>query len=219
LGAYYGHQIAEAERAGRVTKVECDPSLPVHTAWDLGIGDSTAIWLWQAAPDGLRIIDFVEDHGKGLPHYVAALNAKGHSYGIDFVPHDAKARELGTGRTRVETLIALGRRPQVVPMHTIDDGINAVRQLAPRMWFDAAATTHGLEALRQYRADYDEKTKAFKNKPRHDWTSHAADAARYMAMAYREMVGAPPKPKPVHPPGTVFLPGPPEPARGVKIRI
>ena len=221
IGAYYGHHIAEAERDGRVKLVEPDPALPVHTAWDLGIGDSTAIWFWQAAPDGLRIVDFLEDHGKGLPHYASELSARGYRYGVDFVPHDAKARELGTGRTRVETLVSLGRNPQLIPMHTVDDGINAVRQLFPRMWFNEETTRKGLEALRQYRAEYDEKHKAFKTRPRHDWTSHAADAARYMAMAYRDLAQIKPKRKPTPPPGTVMLPGAPRPidTSRVKIRI
>ena len=219
LGAYYGSDIARAEREGRVGMFPLDPLLPVHTAWDLGIGDSTAIWLWQAAPDGLRVIGHIEDHGKALPHYVGELSALGYRYGLDFVPHDAKARELGTGRTRVETLISLGRKPQLVPAHTVEDGINALRVMFPRIRFDAEATRHGLEALRQYRTDFDEKTKAFKNTPRHDWTSHSADAARYMAIAYRDMV-APPKPvKRPQPLGSVILQGPPEAPRGVRIKI
>lgn len=219
LGAYYGSDIARAEREGRVGMFPLDPLLPVHTAWDLGIGDSTAIWLWQAAPDGLRVIGHIEDHGKALPHYVGELSALGYRYGLDFVPHDAKARELGTGRTRVETLISLGRKPQLVPAHTVEDGINALRVMFPRIRFDAEATKHGLEALRQYRTDFDEKTKAFKNTPRHDWTSHSADAARYMAIAYRDMV-APPKPvKKPQPVGSVILQGPPEAPRGVRIKI
>jgi len=219
LGAYYGSDIARAEREGRVGMFPLDPLLPVHTAWDLGIGDSTAIWLWQAAPDGLRVIGHIEDHGKALPHYVGELSALGYRYGLDFVPHDAKARELGTGRTRVETLISLGRKPQLVPAHTVEDGINALRVMFPRIRFDGEATKHGLEALRQYRTDFDEKTKAFKNTPRHDWTSHSADAARYMAIAYRDMV-APPKPvKRPQPLGSVILQGPPEAPRGVRIKI
>ncbi|MFG1340381.1 hypothetical protein [Xanthobacter autotrophicus] len=219
VGAYYASLIADAERAGRIGECKVDLAQPVHTAWDLGIGDSTAIWLWQAAPGGLRVIDFIESHGKPLSFYVGELQARGHAYGIDFVPHDARARELGTGRTRVETLLGLGRNPSVVPMHTLDDGINALRQMFPRMWFDATATRDGLEALRQYRTDFDEKLKVFRDKPRHDWTSHAADAARYMAMAFREMTQAAQKPKPVAAPGQVYLPGPPKPRSGVKIRI
>lgn len=219
LGAYYGHQIAEAEREGRIGEFPADELFPVHTAWDLGIGDSTAIWLWQAVPGGLRVIDHIEASGKSLPWFVAELNARSHAYGTDFVPHDARARELGTGKTRVETLVDLGRKPQIAPHVSIEDGINAVRQMLPRMRFHEPDCADGIEALRQYRTDYDEKLKAFKNRPRHDWTSHTADAARYMALAYREMVVTP-KPKPAAPPpGMIQLPGPPAPKRGNRIRL
>lgn len=195
-GAYYGKEIVEAERLGRIGVVEVDPVLPVHTAWDLGIGDSTAIWFFQVAPDGIRVVDFYENHGQGLPHYAAQLRSRGYNYGVDWVPHDARARELGSGRTRVETLIELGRKPRVVPGHTVMDGINAARVSFGSFWFDGARTKPGIEALRQYRAEYDEKTKAFKNNPRHDWTSHAADAFRYMAMAWKELKAPVVKPKP-----------------------
>jgi hypothetical protein len=111
------------------------------------------------------------------------------------VPHDAKVRELGTGRTRVETMGKMGLKPRLVPDHKIDDGINAVRLLIPRMWFNTPDTRDGVEGLKQYRTDYDEKLRTFKNAPRHDWTSHRADAFRYLAMAYREIVPEAPKPK------------------------
>ena len=112
------------------------------------------------------------------------------------MPHDAKARELGTGRTRVETLQTMGQDVALVPSHTVMDGINGARVSFPRFWFDATRCKQGLEALRQYRSEYDEKTKAFKNQPRHDWTSHAADAFRYLAMAWRTLAAPKPPPKP-----------------------
>ena len=197
-GAYYGKEIVEAERIGRIGTQAHDPALPVHTAWDLGIGDSTAIWFFQVAPDGIRIVDFYENHSHGLAHYVAELNARGinYRYGDDWVPHDAKVRELGSGRTRIETLQALGRRPRLVPDHNVMDGINAARVSFKSFWIDAAKCKPGLEALRQYRAEYDEKLKVFKDKPRHDWTSHAADAFRYLAMAWRAMKPEKPAIKP-----------------------
>jgi phage terminase large subunit len=195
MGAYYGRDIAQAERDGRITSVPYEPDAKTYTAWDLGMGDSTAIWCWQAVGSEIRVIDYIEDHGKPLGHYVSWLNARGYQYAEDMVPHDAKVRELGTGKSRIETLLELGRKPQVVPDHKREDGINAVRLTLPRVWFDAERCKHGIEALRQYRSDFDEKTRAFKNTPRHDWTSHAADAFRYMAIAYREL-----KPKPVEKP-------------------
>lgn len=185
LGAYYGRDVAEAERAGRITDVEPIDG-PVHTAWDLGIGDSTAIWFWQASGNEIRVIDHYENHGQAIPHYVAEIEARGYSKGIDYVPHDAKVRSLETGRTRVETLITLGRKPKLVANHKIMDGVNAARLTLPRCWFDAERCKDGIEALRQYRADFDEKTRAFKDAPKHDWTSHTADAFRYLCMAWRE---------------------------------
>jgi hypothetical protein len=121
--------------------------------------------------------------------------AKRYAVAADFVPHDAKVRELGTGRTRIETMVSLGRNPLLVPDHKVMDGINALRVSMPKVWIDADRCAVGIEALRQYREDYDEKKKVFLGRPRHDWSSHAADAARYMAMAWRQLVPKPP-PKP-----------------------
>lgn len=187
IGAYYGRELAELERAGRILDVAYDPLLPVHTAWDLGIGDSTAIWFFQVGPDGLRIIDFLEDHGKPLKHYVAEIEARGYRKGDDWVPHDARVRSLDTGRTRVETLIDLGRKPRIAPEQKLMDGVNAVRLVLPLCWFDRSKCRDGLEALRHYRTEYDERAKAFRTTPRHDWSSHASDAFRYLALAYREL--------------------------------
>ena len=198
LGAYYGKEIAAAERAGRIGSVPVDPALPVHTAWDLGIGDSTAIWFFQVARDGLRVVDYYENHGQGLPHYAAELSARGYSYGIEYLPHDAAARELGSGRAIQETLRQLTRRhPRILPAQNVMDGINAARVTLGLAWFDAERCAAGLEALRQYRADYDEKLKTFRDRPKHDWSSHGADAFRYLSMAWRSLAPVKPKPKPV----------------------
>ena len=210
MGAYYGALIADAERDGRVCDVPIEPALPIHTAWDLGIGDSMAIWVWQAGPEGMRLVDHIEDHGKPLPHYVAELNARGYVGGTDFVPHDARVRDLGTGKTRLEVLAELKRSPSLVAIHQVDDGINAVRHMLPRMWFDRSSCADGIEALRQYRTEFDDKTNAYRQRPRHDWTSHTADALRYAAMAYRDMVVVPVEEKPKPKPGEVWI-GPPEP--------
>lgn len=196
IGAYFGKEMAEAERQGRITDVLHDPKLPVFTAWDLGIGDSTAIWFWQAVGPEIRIIDFYENNGESIEHYAKVLHSKPYRYEWDFVPHDARVREFGTGRTRIETMVSHKLKPKLVPESKVDDRINALRLLFPRIWFDSKLG--GLEALRQYRADYDDKKRAFKDTPLHDWSSHAADSATYMAMAYREMKGpAKPKPKPI----------------------
>jgi phage terminase large subunit len=195
-GAYFGKEIANAERDGRICDVPYEPSLPVHTAWDLGVGDSTAIWFFQIAGGEIRVIDHYENSGHGLGHYASVLSAREYTYGTDFVPHDARVKELGTGRTRVETLLGLGRRPTVIPLASVEDGINAARLTLQRCWFDRTKCAQGLEALRQYRADYDEKARVFKNAPKHDWTSHTADAFRYLALAWREIAPSVVKPKP-----------------------
>ena len=197
LGAYYSNEIAEAERNGRFVDLAYDPLLPVNLAWDLGIGDSTAIWVFQAVRNEIRVLDFYENSGFALEHYVTVLEGRGWR-GTDWLPHDARVRELGTGRTRVETLTSMGRKIALVPAHGVEDGINAGRLALPLAWFNRRTTAAGVEALRQYRAEYDEKTKAFRNAPRHDWTSHAADAWRYLAMVWRAMTPvAPAKPKPI----------------------
>lgn len=199
LGAYFGKDIADGERAGRIKPWPdlYDPSIPVHCAWDLGMGDPTAIWFFQIGPDGVRVIDCYENHGHVVSHYINELNSRGYTYGNDYVPHDARVRNAETGRTRVETLINLKRKPILVPDHKLMDGINAVRVSFPRIRIDADKCKIGLEALRQYRAEFDEKAKVFKNTPKHDWTSHYADAFRYMAMAWRELVMPKEKPKAV----------------------
>lgn len=198
LGAYFGRELADAEAAGRITSVPYDPILPVYTAWDLGISDSTAIWFFQVSRNELRVIDHYEASGYGLPHYAAVLAARGYNYDTEYLPHDAQARQLGSGRTLWETLSALtNRHPRILPQQNVMDGINAARLTIAQAWFDAERCHDGLEALRAYRADYDERRKVFTDRPRHDWASHSADAARYMSMAWREMQPAKPPPPPV----------------------
>ena len=113
LGAYYGKEIAQAEREGRICDVPVDPHLPVHTAWDLGIGDPMAIWFFQVHAQSVRVVDYYENYGFAIPHYVGVIEAKGYPQGIDFVPHDARVRDISTGRTRIETLLSLNRRPDL----------------------------------------------------------------------------------------------------------
>jgi len=196
-GAYYAPQLAKLSEDNRICDLAPDPDLPVHTVWDLGIGDSTAIWFWQVVGNEIRVIDHYEAHGQGLPHYAAVIKARGYTPGDDWVPHDARVRELGTGRTRVETLRGLGLSPRLVPNHKVEDGINAVRETLPHCWFDRTRCDYGLDALRQYRAEKVEDRGMFRDKPLHDWTSHTADAMRYLAMAWRELQPARKKPDPI----------------------
>jgi len=185
-GAYYATEMAAADAAGRIGRVPYEPRLPVHTAWDLGVGDATAIWFYQAAGPEVRIIDYLENAGVGLDHYARELQRRGYVYGEHILPHDARVQELGSGKTRVETLTALGFRPRVLDSHKLDDGIGAARLLLPRCWFDAEKCARGLEALRHYRTEWDGRRQTFRERPLHDWASHAADAFRYLAMGLRE---------------------------------
>lgn len=188
-GAIFAKELEAARAEKRISVVPVDPILPVHTFWDLGFGgkgDSTAIWfVQQLRNQEIRLIDFYEAQGEGLPHYVAMLQAKGYAYGKHWAPHDIVVKEA-SGRTRIETAASLGLRFEIAPNVSIEDGIHAARMLMPRCWFDAERCKAGLEALQHYRRDYNQRLNEFKATPVHDWASHAADAFRYLAVALRE---------------------------------
>lgn len=185
-GAYFGKEMRQAEQDGRISGVPYDKAAEVVTAWDLGIGDSTAIWFAQAIGREIHVIDYYESSGVGLDHYVGVLRQRGYLYGDNILPHDVEARELGTGKTRKETLEALGlRNIRIAPKVSLEDGISAARLFISKCWIDRAKCEYGIEALKQYRTEYDEKRKVFSNRPLHDWTSHAADAWRYLALGFR----------------------------------
>lgn len=189
-GAYYGKEFSEMDQAGRITNVPYDPALPVHTAWDLGMSDSTVIWFVQAHGGETRWIDCLKGEGVGLDWYVKHLQEKPYVWGNHYLPHDVRVRELGTGKSRLEVLSELGlRNIEVAPRMDIMDGIQALRMLLPRSWFDKTTCKQGIEALRMYRRHYDERRQEFQTHPFHDWTSHYADAARYFAIAHREQMG------------------------------
>jgi hypothetical protein len=183
IGAYYGKLLGEAEEDDRITRVPYDPMYPVHTAWDLGINDSTAIWFAQIFRGGaVNVIDYYESSGVGLDHYADILTKKDYNYGDHLAPHDIEVRELGSGKSRLETAYSLGIRFKVVPKMKVADGINAARMLLPKCYFDRDKTAEGLDMLRQYRQEWDDKKRSFRDAPRHDFTSHAADAFRYLAV-------------------------------------
>lgn len=185
VGAYYARDMQTAEEEGRVTVVAPERGLQVHTAWDLGIDDATAIWMFQAAGREIRVVDYIEASGEALDYYARELQKRPAVWGEHILPHDAQVKELGTGRSRVETLEGLGlRNIRVLPAQRVEDGINAVRMILPQCWFDAKRCARGIQALRNYRREFDEKTKAFRQRPLHDWSSHAADAFRYLALGY-----------------------------------
>jgi hypothetical protein len=187
IGSYYGPQMKAAEEEKRVCRIPVEPHVKVTTAWDLGIGDSTAIWFCQRVGKEIRLIDFYEASGVGLEHYAKVLQERGYVYGEHLLPHDVRVKELGTGVSRLDTLDKLGlRNVRVIPQLDPADGISAVRGLLPRCWFDTDKTKRGRDALAQYRREYDDKLKAFKIRPLHDWTSHASDAMRYLAVGLQD---------------------------------
>lgn len=184
VGAYYGDQMMRAEKENRIGRVPWEPRIPVDTAWDLGIDDSTSIWFLQTLGTERRVIDYYENSGEGLAHYVKVLKEREYHYGRHFGPHDIEVRELGTGKTRLETARSMGIKFTVVHQMPVEDGIEAVRNLIPTCWFDQEKCERGIEALRQYRKEFNERTKSF-GSPVHDWSSHGADAFRTLACGYR----------------------------------
>jgi len=184
-GAYYAQVLADAERLGRVRAIPHEPSLPVHTGWDLGIGDPTSIWFAQLVHGEPRLIDYYEASGVGLEHYVAQLRA-GHRahwvYGQHFFPHDLRVKELGSGLSRVDVLRNFGLSPTVLPASSVDDGIAQARFILRKCCFNAERCGLGLKLLRQYRSEWDDKRQVLKPAPLHDFTSHCADAFRYLCI-------------------------------------
>ncbi len=194
-GAYWGREMGQAETDGRICDVAYDPESPVWTAWDLGVRDSTAIWFFQPLAGGVNVIDYYEASGVGVDHYADVLHNRGYKLGHCLVPHDAKVKEWGSGRTRIEIMQSLNLQPWIVPDHRLMDGIQAGRTTIPMARFDKTKCAEGIEALKQYRAEYDEERKVLKPTPLHDWSSHAADAWRYLAIGWREMRATEPAPK------------------------
>lgn len=190
-GAYYAIEMRDAKSSGRIGFVPYEPSLGVITSWDLGIGDSTSIWFFQVSGAEIRVIDYYENNGVGLDHYARALNDKGYIYSEHILPHDVQVKELGSGKSRIETLDNLGIRPiTIAPKLGVDDGIQASRSIIPRCWFDAEKVERGIDCLRQYHREYNETNKAWQGRPKHDWASHGADAFRYFAVGYRPVASA-----------------------------
>lgn len=185
-GAYYAKDITLAEQSGRITGVPHDKAADVVAAWDLGIGDSTAIWIGQLVGQEIHMLDYYESSGQGLDHYVDYIKALPFTVHEHILPHDAAAKELQTGKSRVQFLRERGLNcNEPLPQHAVDDGINAVRMKLNAVWFDRDGCEHGIDCLRMYRAEFDEKKKTLKPRPLHDWSSHGADAFRYFIMGVR----------------------------------
>jgi phage terminase large subunit len=189
IGAYYAPDLNRIEK--QVCRVVWEPKVPVHTAWDLGRGASneTSIWMFQQVGSEVRVVDYESGNSLNLAGYVNLLRERPYVWGTDLLPHDAEPKRLQTGESVQDTLRGLGRPNSViVPMHNVADGINAVQMMLPRCWFDAEKCKDGLNALRHYRREFDEKRKTFKDRPDHNWASHGADAFRYLAMGLRLIV-------------------------------
>ena len=186
-GAIYTKELSAAREQGRIGLVPYDPILPVDTDWDLGVGDSTAIWFSQTLRSGeVRLIDYYEASGEGLPHYAQMLSQRGYVYGQHWAPHDIQVRELASGRSRLETAASLGIKFQMAPNVSLEDGIHAVRLFLPRCWFHEEKCKAGIEALQHYRRDYNSRINEFKATPVHDWASHGSDAFRYLAVRHKQ---------------------------------
>lgn len=223
LGAFYGLEMADVRNEERIREIMALPHQPVHRAWDLGMRDDTSIWWYQQVGAQLFILDHYAASGAGVEHFAEAIEQRksmhGWVDGVDYVPHDAKIKEWGSGRTRVETMQTLGLHPQLVPMASLDDGINAARRTLPLCVFHPRTEEGGISALEQYRREWDEEKKSFRVNAVHDWTSHPADAFRYLALSWRPL--PPRRAKPQKGPlfGGIRIPPPPEPGRRREIRL
>jgi phage terminase large subunit len=186
-GAIYGEEIAKIEDKNQIARVPYDPTLPVSTAWDLGVADHSSIIFFQQKGTGVQIIDYHEERGHGLPHYIQMLEEKPYIYKDHFAPHDIDVQEFGNGKTRREIAYQLGIRFKVVPKLPVEEGIHAVTMLLPRCWIDTDHCKNLIDALRHYHRKYIDKNRMFRSKPVHDWSSHACDAMRYLAVGLQEI--------------------------------
>jgi hypothetical protein len=193
LGAFYGKEMRILTDAGRVTKVEYDPLFKVNTAWDLGYSDDTTIWWFQVVHGEIRVLDYHASNGHQVSYYTDLLKAKEkefeYVYKHHYLPHDARAKTLASGGKSIIEQFASKIPPEsikIVPSLSLQDGIQATRLALMRSWFDAEKCQDGIECLRQYQREYDEDKKIFRDKPRHDWASHGADAFRMLAIAWKE---------------------------------
>ena len=185
-GSFYGQILNELEEKKHMQEIPREELSRTFTAWDLGMGDSTSIWVAQLVGTEVRLLDYYENHGVGLDHYVKWIRDNDYEKAEHILPHDVRVRELGTGKSRMEMLEEAGLEIKIAPRMSLDDGIQAVRRLLPRCWFNVPKVQIGLNCLRNYRRDYDEKRKIFYERPLHDWSSHGSDSFRYLALGLDE---------------------------------
>lgn len=203
LGAVYGEWIERAEAENRITDVGYDPDIPVETAWDLGYDDATSIWFYQRAHGELRLIDCYENSQADIEHYCSVVNGKPYAYKENghYVPHDAANKLLAAGgRSIVQQAHALGIKMRVVAATSQQNSVAAARKVMEIAWFDKQKCKPGINALRQYHYQYDEQNKIFTVKPKHDWSSHYADAFEIIGQVYANTVKEekPEKPRFLH---------------------
>jgi len=182
VGAYYGELLKELTDKHRIREIISEAATQKVTAWDLGMSDSTAIWVAEIISGEVRVMDFYEASGESLDHYINWLDEKGYRDYTHIMPHDVNVRELQTGKSRYQFLTEAGLDIEVAPKSSVEDGIQAVRRILPNCWFNKDKTRAGVECLQNYRRVFNEKTSSFQNRPLHDWSSHAADAFRYLAL-------------------------------------
>lgn len=182
-GAYYSKYIDDAKRKGRIGTVPWENGFKVHTAWDIGVADSTAIIFFQVIGQTIRIIDCYENSKEGLEHYAEVIHNKPYLYGTHIAPHDIRVKEWGSGTTRLEKARQLGIKFTLANDCEIPDGIEACRSVFSKLWVDEKQAANLLKALENYRQEYDSKRKVYRPRPLHDWSSHFADAFRYMAVS------------------------------------
>lgn len=188
-GAYYSAQLQDARRENRITKVDYNPSLPVCTYWDLGISDYTSITFAQQVGREIHIIDYYENNNLSLGEYALFIRSKPYNYDTHYLPWDAAPREMATNRSRKDIIIDhLGNNVQITPNLTVKDGIEAARKIFPKCWFDKEKTAALVDALGSYTQEWDDKKGMYRDKPLHNWASHAADSFRYLAIGYKEQI-------------------------------
>tara|TARA_R100000322_G_scaffold158120_1_gene118413 strand:+ start:537 stop:1808 length:1272 start_codon:yes stop_codon:yes gene_type:complete len=186
-GSIYGKTLAKIENQRQITRVPYDPSLPVNTAWDLGVSDHSAIIFFQQLGRSINIIDYHEERGQGMPHFIELVKNKEYIYKDHFAPHDIEVTDFSNGKTRREVAYQLGIRFKVVPKLPLEDGIHATTMTLPRCWIDVDHCKKLIDALRHYHRKYLDKNRMFRSKPVHDWSSHACDALRYMSIGLTEI--------------------------------
>lgn len=187
-GSYYGKAMELMELEGRITRVPHDPGLQVWTSWDLGMKHLTVVHYWQIAGGEHRMIDVETFTGVGLAEMIKTCADKRYNYAGHFAPHDIKVREIGTGKSRLDTAASLGINFEIAPDLSIKDGIDQVKMLLPRMVIDREKCADSISAHRLYRSEYDEKRKKFGNAPLQDWTNDYCDSSRYYAITPKQAI-------------------------------